>query len=722
MKRKISIFLSSIMILSLFFYVNVFAASDSGFEDAVKLVKSKISIPADYTVFNFRSGTENNKKVWSMEWSTKDGDGFISVSLDDKGNILRYYNNKPMPGQTTRKLPKVSMLDAKAKAEAFIKKAAPGYFSQVKYSDAGNRTLVDISYMFNYIRVVNGIMFPNNYINISINSDTGEVQSYNATWNDNAVFPSADKVISKAEAQKAFMEKLGMGLFYNTSTDNGKQKIYPVYAPKNQNYYIDAVTGEKVELLYSMLPYFDYGFSASLTSGRAKGGMNMDADMVSLTPEETEAINSVSKVIPKEEIEKKLRAFKTLGLSDEHKLLEVSLERDYINKESIVWRMSFVKESKENPYQDSVNVSADAKTGEIKDFWINAPHKDGEEPKYDKDASKAAVEAFLKEIQPDKFKQSEFDANLDRNIYIDPLYAEKPRDFSFNYIRKVNGAMFPSNHLSAGFDAVSGRIITYNMNWSNEEFPSLDKVVSLDKIYDKLFNDVGLQLQYKENYPQEYLMKFPQPGNVKQEIRLVYALNHEKPSTFDANTGELITPDGKPYKDQKEYGYKDIKGHYAEKYIKILAEYGIAFEESEFKPDSKITQKDFMKLLSSLMNYGNGMNILSRNDSKEIEDIYKVMIREGVIKESEKAPDSQVTREDSVKFIIRMMKYDKVADIKGIYNCNYKDKNKINQDLIGYIVIADGLNIIKGSFGYFNPKNSLTRAEAFILAYNYLQN
>jgi hypothetical protein len=710
------------MVLSLFFYANVFAGSDSGFEDAVKVVKSKISIPASYNVFNFRSGTEGNKKVWSMEWNTKDGEGFISVGVDDKGNILRYYNNKPMPGQSTRKLPKVSMQDAKAKADDFIKKVAPVYFSQIKYSDAGNRTLVDIAYNFNYIRIVNGIMFPSNNINISINSDTGEVQSYSATWNDNAVFPSADKVISKADAQKAFMEKLGIGLFYNATVENGNQKIYAIYSPKNQNYYIDAVTGEKVEILFGMVPYFDYGYSAGHALEKGKADINMGIDQVSLTPEESEAIDSVSKVIPKEQMEKKLRAVKVLGLNDEYKLTEVTLERDYTNKESLTWRMNFSKENKENPYQDSVSVNADAKTGEIKDFWMNVGHKDNEEVKYDKEASKAAVDEFLREIQPDKIKECEYDNITDQNLYMEIATAGKPREYSFTYIRKVNGAMFPSNCLTVRYDAVSGKIVSYNMSWNYGEFPSLDKVMPLDKIYEKLFNDVGLQLQYKENYPQEYLMKFPQLSNNKQEIKLVYALNYEKPVTFDANTGELLKPDGKPYKDPKQYGYKDIKGHYAEKYIKILAEYGIAFEESEFKPNDKITQKDFIKLLSSLMNYGNGINILSRSDSKEIDEIYKNLIREGVIKESEKAPDSQVTREDSVKFLIRMLKYDKVADIKGIYNCNYKDKSKINQNLIGYIVIADGLNIIKGSDGYFNPKNSLTRAEAFILAYNYLQN
>ena len=43
-----------------------------------------------------------------------------------------------------------------------------------------------------------------------------------------------------------------------------------------------------------------------------------------------------------------------------------------------------------------------------------------------------------------------------------------------------------------------------------------------------------------------------------------------------------------------ELEYSDISGHYAEKYINELAYYGVGFEGGEFKPDEKITQKDFL--------------------------------------------------------------------------------------------------------------------------------
>jgi hypothetical protein len=91
------------------------------------------------------------------------------------------------------------------------------------------------------------------------------------------------------------------------------------------------------------------------------------------------------------------------------------------------------------------------------------------------------------------------------------------------------------------------------------------------------------------------------------------------------------------------------------------------------------------------------------------------------VKAGEKAPSSAVTREDAVKFLVRALKYDKVADIKGIYNIPFKDKAGINRKLTGYVAIAAGLGIVDVKSAYFRPKALLTRGESAILIYNYLQ-
>lgn len=95
-------------------------------------------------------------------------------------------------------------------------------------------------------------------------------------------------------------------------------------------------------------------------------------------------------------------------------------------------------------------------------------------------------------------------------------------------------------------------------------------------------------------------------------------------------------------------------------------------------------------------------------------------MNEGIIKESEVSPDSFVSRENAVKFVIRVLKYGKVAGIEGIFLVNFKDVDKISESLKGYVAIAQGLNIIKGSNRYFYPDNNLTKEQAALVIYNLL--
>jgi len=100
--------------------------------------------------------------------------------------------------------------------------------------------------------------------------------------------------------------------------------------------------------------------------------------------------------------------------------------------------------------------------------------------------------------------------------------------------------------------------------------------------------------------------------------------------------------------------------------------------------------------------------------------MYKQLIRRGIVKEGEKDPDAIITRENAVKFIIRVLNYEKVANIRGIFIVPFEDAEDIAPELEGYVAIAAGLKIVSGSGGKFNPKKELTRAEAAVMIYNCL--
>lgn len=720
MKRTLAFILSVVMLLAAMMPAQVFAQNDSSLENAIKSVKAKFQISDKLTEFNYSVSTEGSRKIWYLNWHSKDGmEGSVGVRISESGRILNYDFYKPYENNNQRKLPKLSRYDARLIAEDFIKKVEPELAPKLSLRENNYNSLMETEYSFNYVRIENDVPFYANNVSVRVNRNTGDVCGYYCNWTDGIVFPSPEKVISLDEAQKAYKDKLGLELTYNHVFENEKIKPFAVYTSKyDMNWYIDALSGEKVNL--SPMLGFPHSYDAKgekLSLSKAAG---MGGD-INLSPDELKAVEKASKLKTKEEAEKVARDLKILELTDEYQLAHSSLSRDWPNNDEFAWFLTFSKgEKARDEAFRNVSVRINALTGEIKSFYKSAPYKEGEEAKFDEKASKEAVEAFLKEIQPSKFAESFYDDKFNKDYFI-LKNGNKPREYGFKYTRRVNGVPFPGNSLIVRFDAVNGKVSSYEMNWFNVEFPPVDKAVSLETIYSNMFKEIGLELQYVAKFENSSSKIMPREIGQPSEVKLAYAVKPGKPLTFDANSGVILDYNGQPYKEVKAAEFSDIAGHFAENQIKILAEFGISLEGKEFKPDASIMQKDFLKLLSkTIQDYGYVPYLVKESD-KEIEEMYKSLIRGGVVKESEKAPEAVVTREEAVKFIIRALKYDKVADIKGIFNCTFKDIDSINPDLIGYVTIAQGLGIINGYEGNFNPKGELTRAQAIIVIYNYLQ-
>jgi hypothetical protein len=295
-----------------------------------------------------------------------------------------------------------------------------------------------------------------------------------------------------------------------------------------------------------------------------------------------------------------------------------------------------------------------------------------------------------------------------------------PNSYSFTYTRIANGVPFPDNGVYINYDNLSGTITSFNLNWYTIDFPAADKVIGLEAAHESLFERVGLALEYRLQYP-EGADRIYEPASVENaSVLLTYALNQNKPLYIDANTGLLQNYDGTEYKEPEKIEYTDIKGHFAEQQIMVLADNGIYLEGKEFKPNAAITQLDFMTLLSKTLYYY-GPVISTSSTDKEVDDLYAFLRREGIVKEGEWQPTQTVTREEAVKYIIRALKYDKVADISGIFNIKFADKAAISADLTGYVAIAAGLGIVNGDGTRFNPARNVTRGESAVMIYNYLQ-
>lgn len=171
--------------------------------------------------------------------------------------------------------------------------------------------------------------------------------------------------------------------------------------------------------------------------------------------------------------------------------------------------------------------------------------------------------------------------------------------------------------------------------------------------------------------------------------RLVY--KSKNPSVrISALSGEKVNYSGKVIEDEFDGEYADIDGHWAQRYIVIMADLGVLVRAENFCPDEYIGKEDFQNIMSAA-----GMNFDSVLDS-----------------------DAEITRLSAVKHIVNSLGYGKIAAIEGIYKTEFADNPEISQKDIGYLAIAYGLDIIEGDAGTgtFRPNARITKAEAVKLA------
>ena len=151
----------------------------------------------------------------------------------------------------------------------------------------------------------------------------------------------------------------------------------------------------------------------------------------------------------------------------------------------------------------------------------------------------------------------------------------------------------------------------------------------------------------------------------------------------------------------------------AKKQIETLKDINIYLPGDKFEPKKEIRQEDFLYLLAisreNYLSYGN------------TEDLYKMLMGQNIVKKGEKSPDSKISRQEAIKYIIRSLGYSKIADIDGIYKLDFKDSDSIDKELRGYVALAKGLKIVNGTKdGSFKPEDTLTREQAVLLIYNML--
>lgn len=701
MKRIISIITLTVVLCGIFFTGPVSAAENNKVElkEAIEIAKTAFGFDAakhDFT--SSYSETKYGRRLWYLNWnSSVAGGSGISVTVDAAtGEIVNMSQWESTPSQTS-KIPKHTREEAQKVAEELVKKLHPDKLKSTELMNENQNSRYRMiynndTYNFFYMRKIDGIDFQDNGIQVQLEKDTLKVRYFNLDWDTVIPVPDAKKAISPEAAKKLYEEKLGIELAYQLiyPTTSGEPKLMLVYTQKNTNIHIDALTGQPITQPY-------YGAVYADQEKYAAGGGDMGGYVP--TPQEQKVIDDSSKYISKEKAMEALK--KHLTVDSKYKMDNSSLYAG-VNNENATWSFSWSYNDKEKNTYSYLYGAVDAVTGEVKNFSISSSeneYKPNTASKFNKEQSREVAEKFLKSIQPEKFKASEY-----REQYFEPYMSSKnPSSYSFNYIRKENGISAPFNNINVTVSAYTGKITSFYMNWQNLKFPEAAGTMSLQDAYSKLYAKHELQLKYARMYNYDQY-------NESTVIRLIYMLD-DLNGMMDAKTGQFVDFTGKPIQESGKVAFTDISGHKFEKDIKLLVELGILDSaENKFNPDSKVLQKDFVKLLMKSVQ-PSYYPIPYASDGSEYDNYYENAIQQGILARADKKPEAPVTRMEAAKMLVKALGAGFVAELDGIFTIDFKDSNSIAVGERGYAAIAATLKLVDTTGGSFSPALEMTRGE-----------
>ena len=675
-------------------------------EKAISIVKENFNIPQEYTEFTSGLNMYNQNQTWSLNWSSSEQPGgSFSAQVDvNTGEIINMNNwrNNTQPGPTTQ-IPKIQASEAKDIALKLVTRLASEKLPDLQLMPMDDTVIPLVSYgpvtyTIHWQRLINKIPFPNDGVTVQVNAVTGDILSYSLNWTALSQIPEATGIITESKAEESFLNNKILELQYFTPSpikplaSGMKQEVKLVYQ-MNGDYpggAIDALTGEPLK--------GNYGPNYANTKGGFGGMPNIapatsDQNSTPLTPAEQEEIDKNAQLLTQDEAVLAVKSWVTIPDSLVLQGSNLSSEGMFGNRR--IWNLSWSGKSGDQPQFMSAQV--DAVTGELLGFNLPYQGNGNEKPVIDRNQAQTIAEDFIKKIEPIYFKEIKLS---DENYPLGKGNSDNGPQM-FNYYREVNDIPYRSNGINITVDPVSKKIISYNLNWFDLQFPSITGILDGKQAGETLLKAEPLELMYTQVFDQGH---YDSPG----ELHLVYQPTPTDGlpvgnNILDAETGEFLDWQGQPASQMpRAYHFSDIAGNFAQKEIALLGQAGIFGEYLDsFHPEEKITMGSLLTALQALSN-GYGAPFQTSDD------IIKVAQQQGWLTKDVQ-PSATIDREDFTKLMFRYLKLEPAAKLSGIYQTPYTD---VSKDFIGYAALAKGIGMFNIDGETFDPSHVMTRAEA----------
>lgn len=669
-------------------------SEDTEMKRLLTLVKSRVTVPEELSEFSFSKEGKGAAIYYSFHWGTKDG-VYPAKTLDISASgesIISYnyyssdrkYSGEPSFGTLTK-------AQLTEKAASFIKMLNPNFGDAFKL-DNFNATLRGRNASFSIVRTEQGRDAFLNSGSITLNKDTGELESFEMTWWDKASFNDISNAVSLDDMKKFYKAGTTPELVYTVNYNEDKKAYVPalVYVISSDKYY-DLLTGSESAYAADLkanndknnVIFENYGYcvetecaddAAPMAAGKGDNG-------VTFTPEELKAMEEENGLISKKKAEEIVRADKLLPVANAPEGVTMTLRNARLIKNDerslrsgYTWVLSF-----NGKYSDkkeiSVFVNLDAKTGEILSV---SSWNDNFKAVTDVNAAASAADAALKHFMGNKAAEYK--------LYETNEYGDNNKYITYTYARYVNGVRVNTDNITIGVDG--NGVIEFSSNYHDVKFPSAE-AVGTEKAFDGLF---------AANEFESGFMGFRTMDGIAHTYPVFYLTG-----TYyvNAKTGVQCRYDGSAL-DIKEAGYSDISDHWCKTYAEKLLEYNIYIDSDDGKllPNNAISRKDLEELIS---------------------DVFGDVTPYRTAADSEAASKAPVTYRDAVKMYVEYAGGDDFAQYKGIYKSPFKDVSDSDAD-VGYFALAYGAGFaVPNKDGGITPDSLVSRGMILYMLYNSLK-
>jgi hypothetical protein len=377
------------------------------------------------------------------------------------------------------------------------------------------------------------------------------------------------------------------------------------------------------------------------------------------------------------------------------------------------------------------SAAVDARTGQIYEYREEqmSPMQDKaseEEPSISKEEVQRIAIEFVHNHYPnasERLKQREMHQPV-----MD--YGSEPFSFSFTRFFKDRPVEDGGVHVTLDGD---GQIVSYRAGGEQgleEKLEKLEPVTTEIQARNKWLAESTMKLQFVRSYSPKTSAS---PSSTK--AKLVYQVSWDKTGygyAIDAGSGEWRTPGYFEQEDVNGSSVTDIEGHWAEKQLTTLLQYGILKpdDEGRLQPDDILSKGEWYEMLAQAGDpyfdryYNNQEQGAIFADVMEDSEYYPALNwavqREILGADSERAfnPEGPLSRADFAVQLVQFLRYSKLSEYMNgnTMSILFQDVSDLAKKDKGAVLIALSLGLLTTSNNNeFYPNREVTRAEASVV-------